>query len=249
MRGRRLRTALCALAAWAWPLPAHALAYGGWTAGASLDTYHSDVTTRGLTIGTTALPSTSQDLGLNLGLTFGNVFVLTPDVDTWVLASAQGRAGAWAQPSTTAWGSLYSNTVWRLDGGREAYALLGTTRFWDVGWYQAAEGGLIQPLWDGARGRLQLGAGRHATDAGSGDFWMPSAGLGLDLTWPSGTGLGLRWAYQHLVYATGAEPRQQAYAIASQRLGEGWEAHLQVLRSFGDARADGYVGTGLGYEF
>jgi hypothetical protein len=237
------------LAVLGWAGPAEAIAYGGWTAGASLDTYYSDVLTRGLTIGTTALPTASQDVGLNMGLTLGNVFVLTPDVDTWVLASAQGRVGAWVTPATTAWGSLYSNTVWRLDGGREAYALLGATRFWDVGWYQALEGGLVQPLWEGARGRLQLGGGRYATDGGSGDFWMPSAGVGLDQTWASGTTVGVRWAYQALTFATGTEPRQQAYAIASQRLGEGWEAHVQALRTFSAASADGYVGTGLGYEF
>ncbi|MEB3327778.1 MAG: hypothetical protein VKQ33_00950 [Candidatus Sericytochromatia bacterium] len=248
---RRLAAHLgaCGLVALGGAGPAEAIAYGGWTAGASLDTYYSDVATSGLTIGTTALPTASQDVGLNAGLTVGNVFVLTPDVDTWVLASAQGRVGAWATPAAIAWSSLFSNTVWRLDGGQEAYALLGATRFLDVGWYRAVEGGLIQPLWEGARGRVQLGGGRYTTDAGSGDFWMPTLGLGLDQAWPTGTSVGVRWAYQALTYATGREPRQQASAVASQRLGGGWEAHLQVLRTFSATSADGYAGTGLGYEF
>lgn len=233
--------------------PALAIAYGGWTAGASLDTYYNDNLTRGLVVPSTALPYGNQDLGLNLGLSIGNVFVLTPEIDTWVIASAHGRAGVLYPSLSGAWGSLYSNTIWHLEGGRETYVLFGTTRFLSSGWYHALEGGFVQPLWAGASGRVQVGGGSYLADVVDASFTMPSIGVGFDQAWVTGTQVGVRYAYQSLFYSSRTDPRHQIYLLASQKLGGNWEAHAQYLRTINvsaDAGyAEGYFGAGIGYEF
>jgi hypothetical protein len=233
--------------------PAQALEYGGWSAGASVDTYYDDNLARGSSVSAAALPYGNQDLGLNLGLNVGNVFVLRPDLDTWVIVSLHGRAGALYPSLSTAWGSVFSNTVWHLDGGREAYALLGSTGFWGSGAYHAAETGLVQPLWAGARARVQLGGGAYATQTVDAGFAMPSVGAGLDQVFMTGTQLGVRYAYQTLFYSTRTAPRHQVYLLGSQRLGGGWEAHAQYLwtldLSDGAGYTEGYLGAGIGYEF
>jgi hypothetical protein len=233
--------------------PASAIAYGGWTAGASVDTYYDDNLTRGLVVPSTALPYGNQDLGLNLGLSVGNVFLLTPEVDTWLIASVHGRAGVLYPSLSGAWGSLYSNTVWHLDAGREIYALLGSTGFWSAGWYHAAEAGFVQPLWGGASARVQLGGGTYLVDTADAGFTMPSVGVGFDQAWLTGTQVGLRYAYQTLFYVSRTDPRHQLYALASQRLGGGFEVHAQYLRTLNVSDTAGYtesyVGAGMGYEF
>ncbi|MEB3198545.1 MAG: hypothetical protein VKP62_15210 [Candidatus Sericytochromatia bacterium] len=230
--------------------PAGAIAYGGWTGGVSLDTYYND-SRSGTLMPMAALPATSEDVGLNAGLNLGQVFVLTPEIDTWVIASVHGRAGALLPAASALWGSLYANTIWHLDAQRETYVLLGSTQFFSTGSYQAFEGGYVQSCWPGARARLQVGAGQFVSLASpSNGFTMPSLGGGIDQSLGPSTVLSARYAYQSLLYAQRVEPRQQGYVMLSHRLESGWEAHLQLMRSWlPDTGSEGYLATGLGYDF
>lgn len=234
--------------------PASAIAYGGWNGRLSLDSWYDDNLTRGLTVSPAALPYGNQELGLNLGASLGNVFVLTPEIDSWLIASVHGRVGVLYPSLSGAWGSLFSNTIWHLEGGREAYLLLGATHFFNSGTYNAAGAGLVQPLWAGGSARAEAGVGGYRADVASSSFTMPSIGGGLDQAFMTGTVLGARYAYQTLFYTTAqVAPRHQLYLFATQRLGPNWELHARYLRTL-DLSAtapyqEGYWDAGVGYDF
>jgi hypothetical protein len=251
---KRVWAAAVAVAALGVAAPAEAVSYGGWNARASMDTWYDDNLARGLVLPADVLPNGNQDLGMNVGLTVGNAFVLTPDVDTWVIASAHGRAGVLYPSLSGAWGSLFSNTVWHLDGGRETYALLGSTHFFGAGTYHAGELGFVQPLWTGASARVQAGAGRYFTSTTGSGFTMPTLGGGLDHAFTTGTLVGVRYAYQTLMYEDSrVDPRHQVYGYVSQRLGANWEVHARYLRtvdlSTTAGYTEGYMDAGIGYDF
>lgn len=233
--------------------PAQAIAYGGWNARLSLDSWYDDNLTRGITVSPAALPYGNQELGLNLGASLGNVFVLTPEIDSWLIASVNGRAGVLYPSLSGVWGSLFSNTVMHLDGGREAYMLLGTTHFWNSGTYNAAGAGLVQSLWTGASARVEAGVGGYFANQASSSFTMPSIGGGLDQVFMTGTSLGARYAYQTLFYSASTTPRHQFYLFASQRLGANWEVHGRYLRTIDlsstNGYQEGYFDMGVGYDF
>jgi hypothetical protein len=236
------------------PAPAFAVAYGGWNARMTLDSWYDDNLTRGLAVTTTTLPYGNQELGLNLGLGVGNVFVITPEIDSWVIVNAHGRTGAFYPSLSGAWGSLFSNTVVHLDGGREAYGLLGVTHFLGSGTYYAGEAGLVQPLWGGASGRLEAGVGNYQSFTAGYSFGMPSVGAGFDQAFQTGTTLGVRYAFQTQFYDAGrVDPRHQLYLLASQRLWGNWEVHGHYLGTLDTSSTtgyrEGYVDLGVGYDF
>jgi hypothetical protein len=236
------------------PAPAEAVAYGGWNARVTLDSWYDDNLTRGLAVSTGTLPNGNQDLGLNVGVGVGNVFVLTPEVDTWVLVNAHGRTGLYYPSLSGGWGSLFSNTVVHLDGGREAYGLVGATHFLGSGTYYAGELGLVQPMWAGASGRLEAGTGLYRSYTTGYSFAMPSLGLGLDQAFQTGTTVGVRYAFQTQFYDEGRiDPRHQIYLLASQRVWGNMEVHAHVLETFDTSGTngyqEGYFDLGVGYDF
>jgi hypothetical protein len=255
MTRRGIAAIALALLAIAMPAaPADAIAYGGWNARATLDSWYDDNLARGTVVSTTALPYGNSDFGLHVGLGLGNVFVLTPDIDTWVIVNAHGRVGAFYPSLSGAWGSVFSNTVWHLDGGRELYGLLGVTHFLTLGTYWAGELGFAQPLWWGGTARLEAGAGSYRSFTSGYSFAMPSVGGGFDQVFTTGTTVGFRYAYQTQFYdASRIDPRHQLYLLASQRLNANWELHAHYLKTF-DVSAttgytEGYVDFGVGYDF
>lgn len=249
-----LALGLVASALFATQRPADAFAYGGWNARVSFNSWHDDNLSRGLVVSPSALPYGNQDLGLNMGLSLGNVFVLAPDLDTWLIGNLYGRTGFLYPTLSSAWGSIFSNTVRHLDGGRELYLLLGTTAFWGNGHYFAGETGFVQPLWAGANARVEAGAGTYMVETAGASFGMPSLGLGFDQAFSTGTQLGARYAYQTLFYDAGrVDPRHQLYLLASQRIGGGWELHARYLRTFATSPTagyqEGYFDLGMDYDF
>lgn len=231
--------------------PAEAIAYGGWTAHLTADGWHDDNLARGLPLTSVSLPNGNQDFGVHLGLTVGNVFVLTPDVDTWLLADAHGLVGAVYPSLDDTWGALTSNTVWRVTPDLHAYGLASASLFWGDGAYYAAELGLVRGLWSGANARVELGAGTYVTTVSGAGFTMPSAGLGLDQAFPTGTVVGLRYAFQALFYSTSPTPRNQVLVRVGQPLGHGFEVHasyLETIDTSANGYWDGYLGAGVSYD-
>jgi hypothetical protein len=243
---------LAAMLAWtAGGAPALAIDYGGWNARASIDSWYDDNLTRGLAVSADTLANGSQDLGLHLGASVGNVWLLTPDLDTWLIVDVHGSYGLFYPSLSGTWGSLVSNTVWHLGGGRETSLMLGTSAFWGNGNYHAASLDFKQPLAAGASAHLEGGASTYQTNVAGASFWMPSAGGGLDWALPTGTLLGLRYAFQPRFYEADSAPRHQALVRASQRLGA-WELHASVLETLdttaGAGFQEGYFGCGVAYD-
>jgi hypothetical protein len=251
---RRVGAVLGALAAvWGQAPPAEALTYGGWNARLTFDTWRDDNLARGLAVSTDVLPYGNEDLGGRVGLTIGNVLVLTPDIDMWVLTGVSGTRGMNYPDLGALWGSLFVNTVWHLEGGREAFALVGTTKYFGTGTYYAGELGVAQPLWPGATARVEIGSGRFAGEVAGTDFALPSVGGGVEQWFPTGTSVGVRYALQAQTTDTGSAPRHQIYALASQRLGWGFEVHAHYLETIDQSETAGYRGgyadLGVAYEF
>ena len=185
-------------------------------------------------------------------MSLGNVWLLTPDLDTWVIGEVHG-SGGWNYPQLDdAWGALYSNTVWHVGGGHDAYLLLDASLFWGYGAYDAAEAGYVWPLWNGASVRTEGGVGDYQTPMSGQSFWMPSVGAGFDQVFPEGTTFSLRYAFQAQYYSEPRyAPRHQAYARLGQRLGGNWEAHLTYLETIdmsSEPYNEGYASVGLDYE-
>lgn len=238
-----------AIAAWlAATAPVQAIDYGGWNARASLDSWYDDNLTRGLAVSADTLAN--GDVGLHLGASVGNVWLLTPDLDAWLIVDLHGSYGLNYPTLSDAWGSLVSNTVWHLNGGREAALMLGTSAFWGSGNYHAASLDFRQPLWAGASVHVEGGASTYRTDVDGASFWMPSAGGGLDQAFPTGTLVGLRYAYQPRFYEAAVAPRHQGLLRASQRFGS-WELHASILETVDTSSngfQEGYFGCGVAYD-
>lgn len=201
----------------------------------------------------TTLPNGNQDVGLHLGVTVGNVWLVTPELDTWLIVDLHGSRGWFYPDLSDTWGSLFSNTVWHLGNGRDAYVLAGSSVFWGNGNYTAGELGLAQPLWSGATARAELGAGLYMAGGTTTGFWMPSGGAGIDQALPTGTTLGLRYAFGEQFLETGSvAPRHQLYGRLSQRVSGNWEFHVSYLEtldvSTGAGFAEGYLGAGVAYD-
>ena len=243
-----------ALAAWlAVPLPAMAMTYGGWNAHLSLDSWYDDNLSRGLVVTPADLPNGNQDLGLHLGASLGNVWLVTPDVDAWVIVDAHGSRGVFYPDLSDAWGSLIANTIWHMEGGREASLMLGSSAFWGNGLYHALAAGFGQPVWYGGVARLEGGASLYATDVSGAGFWMPSLGGGLDQDLPTGTRLSLRYAFQPRFYDDSSpDPRHQVLVRVGQRFLTHWEAHASYLETLDTSSsggyAEGYFGLGIAYD-
>jgi hypothetical protein len=232
--------------------PAYAVDYGGWNARATLDGWHDDNMARGVAVTTTSLPNGNQDFGAHLGLSFGNVWLLTPVLDTWLIVDGHGSAGLLYPALSDVWGALYSHTVWHLDGGRDAFVLGGATGFWGNGNYLSAQAGMVQPLWIGASARGEAGVGLYTTNVAGSSFSMPSIGGGIDQLLVTGTQLSAHYAFQFQAYDDGhTVPRHQVYLRAGQPVGNGWEVHATYLETIDlsvSSYLEGYLGLGIAYE-
>lgn len=234
--------------------PARAIAYGGYSLRASLDTWHDDNLARGIALTSADLPNGNQDFGLQLGLSMGNVVVFSPAIDTWLIVGLHGTRG-WFYPSLgNAWASLMLDTEWHLNSGQEAYWLLGPSFFWGNGTFYTSEIGFVQPVWPGADVRGGVGGAYYAVDTAGASYGLPSIGIGLDQVLPSKTLLGLRYALQAQIFsASQVDPRHQVFASVTQPLGAGFEVHAYYLETIDLSDTtpywEGYVDLGVGYDF
>ncbi|HEY9724247.1 MAG TPA: hypothetical protein V6D47_19760 [Oscillatoriaceae cyanobacterium] len=253
---RRLAGAIAALLAafMATPSPARAVDYGGWSARVTLDGWHDDNVTRGPVLATDVLPYGNQDLGLHLGTTFGNVWLLRPDLDAWLICDLHGTAGLYYPSLDDVWGGLYGNGIWHLPGGRDATVLVGSSAFWNNGYFHVGELSFGQPLWPGATARAELGGGYYATNVADGSFWTPSVGASFAQSFATGTQLLARYAFQPRFYVTPRyAPRHELTLRVAQSLGAGFELHVDYIDTLDLSQSvgynEGYLGSGLAYTY
>lgn len=234
--------------------PARAVDYGGFSARVTLDGWHDDNVTRGPVLATDVLPYGNQDLGLHLGTTIGNVWLLRPDLDAWLIVDLHGTAGFYYPALDDVWGGVYANGIWHLPGGRDATVLVGSSDFWNNGYFHVAELSFGQPLFFGVTARAEAGGGYYQTSVTDGSFWTPSVGFSLSQDFASGTQALARYAFQPRFYLTPRyAPRHQLTLRIAQPLGAGFELHVDYIDTLDLSASvgynEGYLGSGLAYTY
>lgn len=229
--------------------PAEAAEYGGWYARFSLDGWHDDNLARGQLPTPTRFPHGNQDVGANLGLSLGSVWLLAPHWDLWVTASAQAsRAVLYPEWSGQSAG-LSADLSYRLDPSTQAYIALGGSRAWAGSPYYTAEAGLARQLWPGAMAQLTSGFGLYGSDRPELRAGIPALSLGLQQLWPTGTRAVASYGYQYRLAETAPGAQHQLYVLVGQRLTPMLELRLRYVQSLatavGSAYRSGYLTLGL----
>lgn len=231
---------------------AEAAEYGGWYARVTLDGWHDDNLARRLTPSADRFPRGNQDVGGDVGLALGSVFLLAPRLDLWVTASARHARPLLYPEWSGGSASLYADLGWRWDAATQAYAALGGSRGMLGGPFYSAEVGIDRRLWPGGSGHMGCGVGHYTSDRPDRSFSMPGVSMGLRHTFAGGTRLAGSYGFQQRYHSAGAESQHQLFFLAAQRLSPLFELRARyTLTAVGaepEAYRNGFFNLGLVFE-
>lgn len=248
MMTRRLLAALVL----AWPLPAQAVEYGGWYARATLDTWHDDNLARYRVATPESFPRGNQDLGADLGLAVGNVFLLAPSLDLRLTVSGRGSRAALYPEWSGASAGLFADLGYRWDEQTDAYVAAGSSFTWGASPYHLAEAGLERRLWPGGSAHAAAGLGLNASERASLRYVAPGLSLGVQQRFETGTSLALSYGYMQRQYeAARLDPQHQIFVLAAQRLNRQWELRARYGYTLATSQTtgfrNGFLTLGLAY--
>lgn len=205
--------------------PAQALEYGGWYGRATLDGWHDDNLARGRALDPAWLPSGNQDLGGDLGLALGSVWLLAPALDLWVTANGHASR-AWRYPDASGASlGLFTELSWHRDADTQAYISAGASHRWGAGLFYLADMGLQRRMWPGGWLHAATALGMSQGDRPALRYALPSVSVGVQQGFEPGTRVSLSYGYQQRHFERAAtEAQHQLFLLAAQRL----DAHLEL---------------------